>query len=255
MKRLQILSLLIFVPLLLIVSTLPLYGQGKSGNASGKSNAPGQTKKEDNVVVGSVDTVSGNTIVVDDKKNNKKTEAVVDSNTKVVGQDKKTLRINQIKPKDLVAVLSTDSGEPATEGGKKKVVKVFVKDASASAQSKRRAIQGLITAINDGLITVVHQIHQDRIFNLLTNALTLVKMKGVIDATVASLDLGMRIAAVGDLNEEGILVAKRIHVIPGKGKGLPGFNPTATPSATPSATPTATPSATPTATASATPTP
>ena len=73
-------------------------------------------------------------------------------------------------------------------------------------------------------------------------------MIGIEGATLADLSLGLRIAAVGDLNEEGLLVAKRIHVIPGKATGIfekqPFTAPEATGTATPSATPTATGSAT-----------
>jgi len=226
------------------------------------TTAPGQAKK---VQVGTVQKVTGNTVVIEPKGQAKKSEVVVTKDTKVVGQDKKTLKVSQIKPKDMIAAISSDSGT-ATVGGRP--VKVFVKDATASAQSKRRAVQGLIQSISGNTITVVHQIHRDRVYTVFFNESTLIKMKDATATGSGQLQPGQRIVAVGDLVPGGIL-AKRIHVIPGKATGIFKKQPFATPSGgtgTPSGTPpppatgsgNGTPSATPPpppppATSSATP--
>lgn len=224
------------------------------------SQPPGQTKKETptppQATIGNVKQVTPDRIIVEEKKIKKQTEAVVDKNTKIIGQDNKILKLEKVKPKDLVAIISTESGTP-TDGLKiKKVLKIYVRQATDSAQtkqSKRHALQGLITNISGEIITLAHQIHRERVYTLLVDAQTVIKIKGTETASLADLAVGQRIAAVGDLNEEGIIVAKRIHVIPGKATGLFEKYPVATPSAT--ITPTSTPSATPTEEPSPTPTP
>ena len=73
-------------------------------------------------------------------------------------------------------------------------------------------------------------------------------MKGVVNASLANLQIGQRITAVGDVNNDGSIIAKLVHVIPGKATGILKKNPLATPSATLSITPALSPS--PTATIS-----
>lgn len=272
MRKLLIILNATCLVLLLCIVISPSYAQGQSSQAKDQAKnatAAGSGNKGggQQVTIGNVEGVEDSMVIVEEKKG-KKIEALVDSTTQILGQGKKPLGINQIKPKDRVAVVSSSSANASDEGKPKKAIKIFVaQSSSSSAQSKRRAIQGLITGINGAVITIVHQVQQDRFFNLLTNAQTLVKIKGVLNATLSDLRPGMRVAAVGDLNEQGVLVAKRIHVIPGKAKGLTGLIPSSTPSATlsptpqatisatPSATPTLTKTPTPTATVSATPTP
>jgi hypothetical protein len=234
--RLTKLAIIAGTCVLLFNFVMPTYAQGK---------AKGQEKK---AVVGNVEQINSTSVTVEDKKN-KKSTTTIDSTTKVIGQDKKNVLLKSLKKNDKIAIISTDSAI-ATDGAKgKKALKIFVKEASSSAQSKRHGIQGIISGINGSIITIVHQVHQERTFDLGIDANTIVTMKGA-NATIADLKLGMRVAAVGetDASSSGMLIAKRIHVIPGKGQaGLPK---TATPSATLSITPTisSTPSATPTIT-------
>lgn len=257
MKSKSIVTIALISLFVLTAGARPLFGQGKSGQA------PGQVKKDEKssqAVLGNVEKVIGNAVVFEEKGSKKTVEVTTDSQTQVIGQAKKKLRLSDIKPKDMVAVVATPSGT-ATESGKPgKAIKVFVKEASPSAQGKRHAVHGIITGINSGVITLVHQIQQDRFYSVAFDSATVVKMKGIPDATTANLELGARIAAVGVPGADGTLLAKRIHVIPGKAIGVfKRQSPIATPSATiaVSPTPTATVSATltptPTATASATP--
>lgn len=248
---------LLTLSFVLLIAAVPLYAQGKS------DQAPGQTKKS-KAVVGTVDTVSSNSVTVSEKAGNKKTEVMIDKTTKVLGQAKKEMKIGAIKLKDIIAYISTDSAT-ATAGGKLKVKKIFVKDASSSAQLKRRAVQGVITAINGNVLTLAHQIQRDRIYKVVVTGDTSIKMKSTTatasaglatsSATLASLAVGQRIVAVGDLNPDGGIIAKKIHVIPGKATGIFNRLPVATPSASLVASPSTTPSASvlPSATPSATP--
>src|SRR3989344_3753411 len=251
MKKIVFLSIIAF-SLLVIIPVA----------ATGKDEAPGQVNKETNiqsnnsnaggskVTIGSVDEVKKNSVVVEDKKGNNKT----------VGHDKKEIKIGAIKLKDIIALISTESAETTSGSGKFKVKKIFIKEASESAQIKRSAISGVIVDISGSTITVAHQIQRDRLYKVITNAQTEITGKSSEasasaeasgSATPLQLAVGMRIAAVGE-NVNGSIVAKRIHIIPGKAIGVFKKNPVATPSAslTPSGTPSASlsPSSTPSAT-------
>src|SRR3989344_6087731 len=110
-------------------------GGNSSNNSSGNSN---NNSNQGNASVGQVQEVRENKITIEEKKSNKKVESELDSNTQVIHQNKGRGNINSIKKDDLVAVVSTESGKG--NGPKlSKAVKIFVKDATASAQSKRRA--------------------------------------------------------------------------------------------------------------------
>lgn len=223
-----------------------LYPQVPVARGQGKANAPGQTKK---VEVGSVEEVSKNSVTIESKKNNKKTEAEINNSTVVIGRNKQSLKIGAIKLKDTIALISSDSGT-ASKSGKFKVNKIFVQDASASALLKRRAVMGVITDISGNVITLAHQIQQERTFTVIKTAQTIITGKESKDASgsasLPALSVGQRITAVGDLDGNGAIIAKRIHIIPGKATGIFKRLPVSTPSASLVATPSAaaTPSAT-----------
>lgn len=245
--------------LLILVIATPVW--------AGKENR-GNTSSSPKVTVGNVDKVNSSSLIIENKSQRNKTEAVPDKNTKVIGQDNKALRLEKIKPHDLVAIISTDSGKANDAPGQiKKISKIFVRTASESAKLKRHAVQGIISSIEGNKITLVHQIQRERSYSFIVSAETVIKMKGIESPTISNLAVGQRVAAVGDLNSEGVIVAKRVHVIPGKAKGILEKRPLATPSATLqtsptpsisiSITPTITPivSLTPTPTSSLSPTP
>lgn len=171
---------------------------------------------------------------------------------------RKAEKLGASKLKELLTDTSTGSGKQAP-GLLKKVTLTPL--ASPSAQLKKRhAVQGLISDIAGNTITLVHQIQRTRTATVLTDENTLITGKTADASGSASLTVGMRIAAVGEPTEDGIL-AKRIHIIPGKATGIfdkqPAASPssqlTPTPTATESATPTLTPTFTPSPTATATP--
>jgi len=214
----------------------------------GKKDASGQAKKEEKqnkAIVGEVEEVTSDSVVIRQKKE-KKEKTKVDKETKIINQQNKHMKLENIRKKDKAAIIATESGKG------KKAIKIYVRQATSSAQirqSKRRAVHGVITGINGGVIILAHQIHRERIYSFMVGADTYVKIKDVESATVADLEVGQRVAAVGDLNENGIIVAKRVHVIPGRATGIFKKQPLATDSAeaTPAATITVSPTATPTA--------
>lgn len=158
--------------------------------------------------------------------------------------------------RDLLERVSSDSSQ--LDGNIGKVMKLKVRTASSSAQLKRHAVSGVITEVGDGVLTIAHLIHRDRVYTIFVDDLTVIAMKGKEAATFADLVVGQRIAAVGAPTDSGLL-AKRIHVIPGKATGVFQKQPLATASGTLTTTPSATVAATstpsPQLTATPSPTP
>lgn len=216
----------------------------------------GEVKKNENqnngkkVEIGSVEQTQGTTITYDEKNNGKK-EIKVEATTKIIGQEKKTLKVSQLKMKDMIAVISTDSSDSTGSGKIKKILKIYIKEASISAQSKRRAVSGVIDSINGNVLTLAHQIQRDRKYSVTVGVDTSIIIKNISQPTFADLKIGMRISTVGDLSQTGGIIAKRIHAIPGKAVGIFEKRPF---SATPSGTATISASSTPVSTISATPT-
>ncbi len=159
------------------------------------------TNKPSELTVGKVEKIDGHKLRVG------LTDVITDLKTKIVGQK---IRLNSKVA--VVSNIASGSGEA------KKAVKVYVKDGTASGKLKRRAVQGVITGISGDVITLSHQIKRDREFKVLTDAQTVVKSKKTASES-AALTVGLRIVAVGTPTEGGIL-AKLIHIIPGKAKGV-----------------------------------
>lgn len=153
------------------------------------------------------------------------------------------------KIKDLIKNASA-SGDLTVGGVRVRVREMIRREATPGAVMKRHAISGVITGLGDSRIIISHQTQRERVNTVYYNEATLVKIKDNPAATTADLAIGQRIAASGEV-VDGTLLARRIHVIPGRGTGLMEKNPIATSggvlNATPSATPSivASPSATP----------
>lgn len=231
-----------------------------------QEQAPGQVKKEEpqTAIVGGVERVTSDSVVIEEKQQKKKVEAKVDESTLIKNQDDKTLELRGVKAKDEAAIIPKEEGtqpEEAKEGEIqiKEAARIFVRQATPSAQLKRRAIQGVITNIIGNFITVAHQTQTGRGFTFSVDDQTVVKIKDLPNANTNDLRVSQRIVAVGDLDENGILLARWIHVI----KDVP-ISPTALLSISPSQplatnipTPisTQTPTSIPTPTLTPTPTP
>ena len=231
-------ALLIALLGFVLVST-GVYAQGNSGQ-----------RKEKPLISGQVDTIGTNSVVVKEKAGSKK-EIKLDAQTKIVGSNKKTLPLHSLKLTDSIILTSTQSAT-ATESGIR-AKKIFVKDATASAQMKRRAVQGIISSIAGNTLTLRHQVQSERTYAVVVSTTTVITQKDATgSATLASLAVGQRVIAVGDVSGESIL-AKKIHIIPGKATGLMNKQPVASPVATGSASPSPTASASATASPSASP--
>jgi hypothetical protein len=212
-----------------------------------------QTDKSDNT--GSRKVITGLTDEVTPK-------IIIDKLTKYADENNKPLKSTQLKPANRLVVIADQATTP---GQLQKALKIYVQTATDSAGLKifsRKAVQGIVIDINGQLITLAHQIQRERHYAITVDDQTVFKINGTIDAALSDIQVGQRLIAFGDINPDGGIVARRIHIIPGLAEGIvdrlpvtpaitvaPSITPMATlaPNATPSATPavTATPSATP----------
>ncbi len=223
---------------------------GNVKSSTSQSEPPGQSKKDFHGPKGLPTPPTDQQLTGGETKNHAEVENEIKT-FKNKGQEKKAAKIGAEKIKEL-----TSESSGSAELTKKQLKKMESSEASSAAQLKRHAISGVITALGDGLITIAHQIQRDRITMIAYNASTVVVMKDIPNATVANLQVGMRIAAVGQ-PVDAVLLATRIHVIPGKANGIFRKFPIASPSATLSSSPTpiATESGTITPSVSISPTP
>ncbi len=185
--------------------------------------------------IGKVQGVADGKITVADTLKGNISQTLVGKATKIIGPDKKTLKLSAVKPDDLVAVVSTST---TTSGATpSSALIIYVKNASSSAQLKRQAVMGIITSINGSTITLTHPIQTNRVYTVIATNTTQIKIAGVTNTKLASLQPGMRVVAIGDTDNHGVITASRIHIIPGLAKGLPNQPTPAASGATPSASP------------------
>ena len=227
-------------------------------NVLGKTDAPGQVKKAETLEEGSrgqnpgagsnksengsspKNTGSGGLKPSANPTPDAQTKKKVTDFLAVKTPGPKLAKVGTSKLK--TAQLEVGTGSALLKGLNLK--KLVATTATPGATLKRHALGGVVTSVADGVLTVAHQIQRDRTFLVYYNASTVVTGKGLIGATGASIELGMRIAAVGEPVGDGIL-AKRIHVIPGNATGVFEKNPISSPSGTTKPTPSASVSATP----------
>ncbi|MDH7476511.1 MAG: hypothetical protein QHH09_03510 [Microgenomates group bacterium] len=211
------------VLIFLLILTIPSLAEENLGVVLGvgKKEVNQVSANEKKTLVGEVEKITGNSIIINEKKDNKKTEVILDQATEIVGSNKKNLPINNIKIKDKIAVVSSDSALfKENQNQIRKVIRIYLQPASASAQMKRLAIQGVITNINGSIITLAHQIQRSRIYTINTNDQTQIVIKDVNNPTINNLSAGQRIIVIADKTQTEIFLAKRIHVVPGQATGI-----------------------------------
>lgn len=219
-----------------------------SESVLGKSTtAPGQVKKQTETTTTSAKKSDTSVVPVTAATANKTQEEKLVKDfvaNRTPPPKKNALSVSKLK--DVISRESTGSGA-AISGLKIHKLDVAVV-ATGAASLSRHAVSGVITAMSGSTVTVSHLIQRDRTWIVLVNAQTQITGKDTASGS-ATLAVGMRIAAVGQPTNDGLL-AQRIHIIPGKAIGVFNRFPVASGSgeSSPSATPaeTATPSATPT---------
>ncbi|RJR24350.1 hypothetical protein C4578_03120 [Candidatus Microgenomates bacterium] len=215
------LKTIFFVFILSFFLAQPLKAQYYIGSVLGvKSEKPNSASESKRMTVGEVEEIKGNKISVEDKKEKKTKEIILEGKTRIINQNNKAINLNQVKPKDKVAIIATEGPLATDTAGLTNRFKVYVKQQREIRETRRRAVHGVITAVSGSSITLTHQTQRDRISNLIVTESTEIKIKGAETGTLSDLAPGLRIAAVGDANSEGVLEAVRIHVIPGKATGI-----------------------------------
>lgn len=111
-----------------------------------------------------------------------------------------------------------------------KVVVVNPQGQRQNGQTKRRAVYGVVESKvasgSETLLTLRHPLNV-KTFKVLANSSTKITGKDLSNGTIADIKIGNRITAVGTVNENGVITAKRIHIIPGLGRGIFGTQPSA----------------------------
>lgn len=235
-------------------------GSGNSGKSlnSGQGGPSSQSDNSNKDNKGSGSSNQGSDKSADKSNSGKNLSITTTSSNRGQGSNSSGKNVSELK-KGGKFLTESEVDLVATNSGKtKKLNSVKVTDATQAAQSKRRAVMGIITSVNGSELTLVHQIHTDRVFKVLLSSTTQIQSKNETATSSASLVSGIRVIVVGDLNSAGQLVASRIKVIPGKAIGVfnkfnsaTGSGSTGTPSGSlTTPTPTATSSAEPGATSS-----
>ena len=130
--------------------------------------------------------------------------------------------VNRIR--EIVKEVSTQEASMQEE---RQVRRMIAREASTEATLRRSAVSGVVVAVDGSALTIVHQIQRDRSFVVHYNADTVITTKDGSESEIPVFTEGMRIAAVGE-PIDGDLLAKRIHVMPGKASGVMLKQPLAT---------------------------
>lgn len=197
-------------------------------NVLGKSDAPGQVKKEENSSGTKQNSNTEKTITTSTAKENKQGASEITPKLKsikeVLKTETKETEIKKIGTEKIKEILSPENAGSISATLTKEMKKMVVSEASSAATLKRHGLSGVIIAINGNQLTLAHQIHREITYTVYYSAATLITSK---DGEGTTLAVGMRIACVGEPVQEGIL-AKQIHIIPGKAVGIFSKQPVAT---------------------------
>lgn len=219
----------------------------------------GQDEDNSSSVAG---TNSGRKFTVRDSLESISNSHKVDKTTVFTDENNKPVKSNSIKPQDrVIAIVESEDGG-TNSGQLKKALKIIARSSTDSAQlrvTRRRAVQGVVTALSGTTIQLTHQIQRDRLYNVIFNDRTVVTAlgsSGSANLVTTLIQVGQRIIVMGNAADNGDILASRIRIIPGKATGVFVKQPvTPFPTMTIAPTPISTPSATPTVTVTPTATP
>lgn len=230
MKSKILISGLITLSIIIVPTSVSAYVQVLGD----KDSASEQGKRVD-VNIGTVKDVKPGKIEIENK--GKKLEIFTDKNTRILEKRHgKPTTPGLLKVDDRVAIFGTPSA--ASKSAHLLLVKPK-KDATGSAElARRRAVYGLVREINGNILVISHPLKDDPRYKVGVIDTTVIKKKGIANPTISDIKVGDRVSAVGNWTAD-LLMAKKVHVIPGHAFGL--LQKVATGSATPSATPSASP--------------
>lgn len=195
--------------------------------------------KKPRAVVGTLSEVTDSTLQITNKagkedmvKTTKDTLYV-----RAAGGKKSDVKFEDLVIGDFIVAMGYRNGNNILEARR-----VIAYDKSPIAQ--RRAVYGIVKENTKGALVVEHPKTKE-VWTITTDKKTVITKKTdgkIQEVDIKDVQAGDRITAAGvpDPKKEKTLVARRIHVIPGRAEGL--IKPVATPKPTPSPKPKSTPS-------------
>lgn len=205
-----------------------VYDDSVMGVKTDKSNSPAQEKsaaaikniKDEKASVGKIDSVNSSSLTIG-TINSKKETIQIDKDTKIIGENNKQIQVSMLDPSQIVAVVKAQNktGDSSASGSpSEKALKIYVKENNQVR--KRNSVQGVVLSINENFLTLIHQVQNNRQYQIVIDENTRYKVKGVENATIADVKTGFRIIVIGDNNDDSSITAKMIHVIPAVAEGI-----------------------------------
>lgn len=150
--------------------------------------------------IGTVDTKGVNALRIIDKKGGGSSFTITSKTKFFRGQTPITLA--DVLSGNLVAAIATQSGI-ATESATAATLlqKLYVSEASSSAKPVQQLVQGIVTGVNDGVITITKASKQDQFYNIPLGQETVIKTKDAKIASQSALLLGQGVAVVGTIDD------------------------------------------------------
>lgn len=178
-------------------------------------------------IKGEITAISGTTITLQTKKEEIKT-VFTNEETKFIQIQKggkKDITISDLKVGDRIAAVGIAKDE--ANGIAKFVVRLDKPDKN------KHSVFGEVKKVSGSEITISHIIHKDKPETTVkVTDDTKIKIKGKESASIEDVKVGDKVAASGTVDDKGVIIAKRLFVIPGKASGVKPQE--ATKSATPS---------------------
>jgi len=156
-------------------------------------------------------------------------EITLDEKAKIIGPKKESFEPEDLKVgEQIIGMGNVDTeGPPNGEAGKMIAKRIVVVPQLSELPLSRRAIYGQVSEIDKDpkILTLIHPQKEETIFQVKITKDTKVtkKLEGKMqNVKFADVEIDDRLAAVGTWDEENeILTAKIIHIIPGQTKVLP----------------------------------
>ncbi len=136
-------------------------------------------------------------------------------------------RVEKLGVNKLMSELNQEGTASAGLEEQKRFQNMQAEPATDTAEMRRRAVSGVVTSLEEGMLVLSHQIHRERVNTIYLNGSTIISSKAGVGLTIAEISVGMRLAVVGISSDDGLL-ASRIHVIPGSATGVFEKNPVPT---------------------------
>jgi hypothetical protein len=157
-------------------------------------------------VLGTAEKITNNVLSVMDENDKKLAEVIVDTQTKIFDDKGAKIAFRDITPSDFVAVVATASGtvNTATKSAQpKRALSIYVKSASDAATLQ--LMTGIVTGINNGVVTIRTAKDHNTFYNLAASS------SGNLAKNLA---LGQNIVAIGTIEQEGTFMVKTLAPLP-----------------------------------------